>query len=72
MATITTNVHHVVAVAVERLAFDDFHSLRFIFTTADGSTVSVDAFSADLLALADVAEQPAHALRAAATEQVAA
>ena len=51
--TTTTNIYRVISVDVERIEFDSFHSLRFKFTTDDGATVDIDAFSAEPLALRD-------------------
>ena len=55
------NVHNVVSIHVERIEFPTFHSLRFCLTTEDGSTVELDAFSAEPLTLADVPSRMANA-----------
>ncbi len=57
MAHTSTNVHAVVGVSIERKRFSDFRALTITFTTADGSTVTVDAFSAEPLALIDADER---------------
>jgi hypothetical protein len=48
----STNIHHVVSVTAESIRFNDFISTQFVFTTADGGTVTVDAFSAEPLLIA--------------------
>ena len=45
----TTNIHHVVSVTAQTRHFDNFVSQEYTFTLADGSVVSVAAFSAEPL-----------------------
>jgi hypothetical protein len=52
----TTNVHRVVGVQIERRRFSDWSSLCITLRTADGGTVSFDAFSTEALQLVDVPE----------------
>jgi hypothetical protein len=56
---ITANIHSAVAVEVQRTTFSDFHSLRFVVTTADGNQIEISAFSAMPLTLTDTTAQPA-------------
>lgn len=53
----STNIHGVVAVSIERKRFADFRCLTLTFTTADGNTVTIDAFSAEPLTLTDTDER---------------
>ena len=53
---LTANIHNAVAVQVVRTTFPNFHSLRFVVTTADGGQFEISAFSALPLTLTDVAQ----------------
>ena len=63
----STNVFNVVGVTREIAVFDTFVSNRYIFTTADGGEISIDAFSAQAL---QVVELPARNHRKTVTVSV--
>lgn len=49
---ITTNIHHVTAISMERVDFGSFISHKFVFMTEDGERVEIDAFASESLDLA--------------------
>jgi len=49
---ISTTIHHVAAISLEKIDFGGFISHKFVFVTEDGEKVEIDAFSAESLDLA--------------------